>query len=76
MSTWRRGAIACSPPRTNQLWHASSAQRGQRAVTFVAITSPPSDAIGTAQTLIANGCENQLDVLVEASPSATDARQR
>ncbi len=38
-------------------------------VTFVTVTNPPSDAVGTAQTLIANGCENQLDVLVEASPS-------
>jgi hypothetical protein len=39
-------------------------------VTFVTVTDPPTDSIGTAQTLIANGCENQLDVLVEASPTA------
>ncbi|HEU5482772.1 MAG TPA: hypothetical protein VFU80_06760 [Sphingomicrobium sp.] len=38
-------------------------------VTFVTIASPPSDSVATAQSLIANGCENQLDVLVEVSPS-------
>ena len=38
-------------------------------VMFVTIANPPSDSIATAQSLIANGCENQLDVLVETSPS-------
>jgi len=38
-------------------------------VTFVTIANPPSDSVATAQSLIANGCENQLDVLVEASPT-------
>lgn len=38
-------------------------------VTFVTLANPPADSIGTAQSLIANGCENQLDVLVERSPS-------
>lgn len=38
-------------------------------VTFVTIANPPSDSIATAQSLIANGCENQLDVLVEVSPA-------
>lgn len=37
-------------------------------VTFVTLANPPADAVGTAQSLIANGCENQLDVLVESSP--------
>ena len=36
-------------------------------VTFVTLANPPGDAIGTAQSLIANGCDNQLDVLVESS---------
>jgi len=36
-------------------------------VTFVTIASPPADKIGTAQSLIANECTNQLDVLVEGS---------
>jgi hypothetical protein len=36
-------------------------------VTFVTLANPPGDSIGTAQSLIANGCDNQLDVLVESS---------
>ena len=36
-------------------------------VTFVTLDNAPTDAVRTAQSLIANGCENQLDVLVEAS---------
>jgi hypothetical protein len=38
-------------------------------VTFVTLANPPGDTIGTAQSLIANGCNNQLDVLVDGSPS-------
>lgn len=38
-------------------------------VTFVTLASPPKDTISTAQSLIANGCNNQLDVLVDGSPS-------
>ena len=36
-------------------------------VTFVVLASQPKDNVGTAQSLIANGCDNQLDVLVEGS---------
>ena len=36
-------------------------------VTFVTLDNAPTDAVRTAQSLIANGCDNQLDVLVEAS---------
>ena len=36
-------------------------------VTFVTLDNAPTDTVRTAQSLIANGCENQLDVLVEAS---------
>ena len=35
-------------------------------VTFVMLAGQPKDNVGTAQSLIANGCDNQLDVLVEA----------
>lgn len=38
-------------------------------VTFVTLASAPADTVGAAQSLIANGCENQLDVLVETAPS-------
>jgi hypothetical protein len=39
-------------------------------VTFVTLASPPNDNISTAQSLIANGCNNQLDVLVDGVPDA------
>ena len=40
-------------------------------VTFVTVNSAPTDLVGAAQVLIENGCQNQLDLLVEsASKSA------
>jgi hypothetical protein len=39
-------------------------------VTFVTLSSPPKDTITTAQSLIANGCDNQLDTLVDGAPDA------
>ena len=39
-------------------------------VTFVTLANPPADRIATAQSLIANGCESQLDVLVDGAPSS------
>ncbi len=61
---------ASLPVTSGAEYQLSQAESGDTArVTFVTVTNPPSDAVGTAQTLIANGCENQLDVLVEASPS-------
>lgn len=61
---------ASLPVSTGAEYQLSEAETGDMArVTFVTVANPPSDAVGTAQTLIANGCENQLDVLVEASPS-------
>jgi hypothetical protein len=61
---------ASLPVTSGAEYQLSQPETGDSArVTFVTVTNPPSDAVGTAQTLIANGCENQLDVLVEASPS-------
>jgi hypothetical protein len=36
-------------------------------VTFVTVASPPKDLVGAAQLLIENGCENQLDLLVQSA---------
>ena len=36
-------------------------------VDFVILGSPPSDLVATAQALIANGCQNQLDLLVSSA---------
>ncbi|HET9810987.1 MAG TPA: hypothetical protein VFP53_04745 [Sphingomicrobium sp.] len=50
-------------------YQLSQAASGDMArVTFVTLGSAPGDSISTAQSLIANGCDNQLDVLVEATP--------
>jgi hypothetical protein len=51
-------------------YQLSQPESGDTArVTFVTLANPPSDKIATAQSLIANGCENQLDVLVESTSS-------
>ena len=36
-------------------------------VTFVNVQKPPADLVGAAQLLIENGCENQLDLLVDGA---------
>lgn len=62
---------ASLPVASGAEYQLSQPESGDTArVTMVTVSNPPSDRIGTAQTLIANGCENQLDVLVEASPTA------
>lgn len=39
-------------------------------VTFVMVPSAPADLVGAAQILIENGCENQLDLLVQSASKA------
>ena len=36
-------------------------------VTFVTVPNAPADLVGAAQLLIENGCENQLDLLVQSA---------
>lgn len=56
------------PVRSEAEYQLSQSGSGDTArVTFVTIGNPAGDSIATAQSLIANGCENQLDVLVESS---------
>jgi hypothetical protein len=40
-------------------------------LTFVTIANPPQDIVGAAQVLIQNGCEHQLDLLVEGTTKVT-----
>ena len=42
-------------------------------ITFRVLASEPHDVQGVAQALIANGCQGQLDVLVESQPQQTAA---
>ncbi len=61
---------ASLPVTTGAEYQLSQPNSGDMArVTFVTLVNPPADSIGTAQSLIANGCDNQLDVLVDGSPS-------
>lgn len=72
---WAAGKDTMSWPASLPVTSGSEYQIAQpdsgdmARVTFVTLANPPEDAVATAQSLIANGCENQLDVLVEASPS-------
>ncbi|CAN5161851.1 hypothetical protein BH24PSE1_BH24PSE1_12510 [soil metagenome] len=59
---------ASLPVTSGAEYQISQPNSGDTArVTFVTLAGAPSDAVGTAQSLIANGCDNQLDVLVEKS---------
>ncbi len=61
---------ASLPVTSGAEYQLSQPDSGDSArVTFVTLANAPGDNVGTAQSLIANGCNNQLDVLVEASPS-------
>jgi hypothetical protein len=40
------------------------------SVTFVTVPSSPPDLVGAAQMLIQNGCQNQLNLLVESASKA------
>jgi hypothetical protein len=61
---------ASLPVTTGAEYQLSQPESGDSArVTFVTLANPPGDTVGTAQSLIANGCENQLDVLVDGTPS-------
>ncbi len=42
-------------------------------ITFRVLSSEPGDVEGVASALIANGCQGQLDVLVESQPQQTAA---
>ena len=49
-------------------YQLSQPENGDTArVTFITLAGDPGDNVRTAQSLIANGCDNQLDVLVEAA---------
>ena len=43
------------------------------SINFVKVSAPPADLVGAAQVLIENGCQNQLDLLVE-SASQTETK--
>ena len=65
------GWPASLPITSGAEYQLSQPDSGDTArVTFVTIANPPADTVSTAQSLIANGCNNQLDVLVDGSPGS------
>jgi hypothetical protein len=62
---------ASLPVTSGSEYELSQPDAGDMArVTFVTLSSPPNDSVSTAQSLIANGCNNQLDTLVDGAPDA------
>jgi hypothetical protein len=62
---------ASLPVTSGAEYQLSQPDSGDTArVTFVTLGSPPTDTVGAAQSLIANGCDNQLDVLVDGTPAS------
>jgi hypothetical protein len=43
----------------------SAGNSDKSSISFVKVSNPPSDLPGAAQILIKNGCQNQLDLLVD-----------
>jgi len=71
---WAAGQATAAWPATIPIANGSSfsiAQSGVAVptqVTFRMLTREPADLEGVASALIANGCQGQLDVLVETQP--------
>jgi hypothetical protein len=65
---------AAMPVKSGASYQVEWADTGEKSsLDVVVVNSPPTDLIGSAQVLLANGCQKQLDLLVE-SASATPAR--
>ena len=73
---WAAGKASAAWPTALPIANSAEYQiewpdSGEKAsVTFVTVASAPADLVGAAQVLIENGCENQLDLLVESASKA------
>lgn len=61
-------ALPISSSTEYQIEWPSSGEKS--SVSFVSVPNAPADLVGAAQVLIENGCQNQLDVLVESASKA------
>lgn len=74
--TWAEGKVLASWPSSLPISNGSEFQvewpgTGEKSkLAFVTVAAPPSDLVGSAQVLLENGCQNQLDLLVESASSA------
>jgi hypothetical protein len=72
--TWAAGRATLAWPAGAPIASGSTYSFGQSGVavptqiTFRVLASEPADLEGVAAALIANGCQDQLDVLVESQP--------
>lgn len=53
------------PVKSGAEYQIETGGADKSSVSFVTVSKPPADLVGAAQLLIANGCQNQLDLLVE-----------
>jgi hypothetical protein len=74
--SWAAGKSQAAWPSALPISNSSKYQiewpdSGEKSsITFVTVPPPPADLVGAAQLLIENGCQNQLDLLVESASKA------
>ncbi len=62
---------AALPVRSGGQYQIEWSENGDKSnVDVVTVSSVPADMVGTAQVLIQNGCQNQLDLLVSSAKKA------
>jgi hypothetical protein len=75
-ATWAAGKASAAwpnalPVKTGAEYQIEWPDSGDKSsVTFVTVPSSPPDLVGAAQMLIENGCQNQLNLLVESASKA------
>lgn len=78
--SWAAGKALAAWPAALPLKSGASYQvewpdTGDKAsLDVVLVNSPPADLMGAAQVLIANGCQKQLDLLVQSASATKPAR--
>jgi hypothetical protein len=71
--TWAAGKVFAAWPSALPVTNGAQYQvewpdtGDKSSLDFVMVKSPPADMVGAAQMLIANGCQNQLDLLVDGA---------
>jgi hypothetical protein len=74
--SWAAGKAQVAWPASLPIANSASYQLewpdsgDKSSVEFVTVSSAPTDLVGAAQLLIENGCDHQLDLLVESASKA------
>jgi hypothetical protein len=78
--TWASGKAltawpAALPVKSGASYQVEWPDTGEKSnVDVVLVATPPTDLVGAAQVLIENGCQKQLDLLVEGASKVTAAK--